>query len=138
VLSLSCSCVLSAPPPARWSSLVLHAALWLLITSLSLSWQVLHSALPPLLVLDYSSLLMCFIFVGGGIQSARGLCWFIFLGAWVGELCMVPGAHLLLLPIHAQAGLEPVVAERNGTNFSQCSMAWGGFPWVRGSEFDSD
>jgi hypothetical protein len=39
-----------------------------------------------------------------------------------------------------QAGLElaaavAVVAGRNGTNFSQCSIMCGGFPWARGSGF---
>jgi hypothetical protein len=48
------------------------------------------------------------------------------------------GTHLFVLSIDAQAGLEPegvaaVVAVGNGTKFSQCNMAWGGFPWVRGS-----
>jgi hypothetical protein len=47
---------------------------------------------------------------------------------------MVRGARLLILSIDMQAGLEPAaVAGRNGTNFSQCSVAWGGFPWASGS-----
>jgi hypothetical protein len=37
---------------------------------------------------------------------------------------MVPGAHMFVLLIDVQAGLEPeAVAGRNGTNFSQCSVA---------------
>jgi hypothetical protein len=47
---------------------------------------------------------------------------------------MVHGAHLFFLSIDAQADLEPaaeVVTARNGTKFSQCSVAWGGFPWAR-------
>jgi hypothetical protein len=46
---------------------------------------------------------------------------------------MVCDAYLFILPIAAQAGLEVVVAGRNGAIFSQCSTAWGGFPWARGS-----
>jgi hypothetical protein len=54
---------------------------------------------------------------------------------WVGELCVVCDAHLFILPIHEQADLEPApnVAGRNGINFSQCSLSWGGFPQARGS-----
>jgi hypothetical protein len=54
---------------------------------------------------------------------------------------MVCGAHLFILPIDMQAGLEPVAAGRNSTNFSQCSALWGSYPWARGSEcgrVDSD
>jgi hypothetical protein len=54
---------------------------------------------------------------------------------------VVRDSHLFILPIHAWAGLEPVAVGRNGTKFSQCSTAWGGFPWARGQdiiEFDSD
>jgi hypothetical protein len=47
---------------------------------------------------------------------------------------MVHGAYLFILSIDAQAGLEPVaMAKRNGANFSQCNVAWGDFPWARGS-----
>jgi hypothetical protein len=56
---------------------------------------------------------------------------------------MVHGAHLFVLSIDMQAGLEPVMVAavvRNGAKFSQCNMAWGYFSWVRGSgcqKFDS-
>jgi hypothetical protein len=46
---------------------------------------------------------------------------------------VVLDAHMFILPIHAQVGLEPVAAGRNGSNFSQYSTAWEGFPWARGS-----
>jgi hypothetical protein len=47
---------------------------------------------------------------------------------------MVCGAHLFVLPIDAQAGLEQKeAAGRNGTNFSQCRTEWGGFPQAMGS-----
>jgi hypothetical protein len=53
-------------------------------------------------------------------------------------------AHLFVLSIDAQAGLELVAvvaaAVRNGSQFSQCNVAWGGFPQARGSgcqKFDS-
>jgi hypothetical protein len=42
------------------------------------------------------------------------------------------GAHLFILPIDTQEDLE-LVAGRNGIYFSQCSVAWGGFPQSRGS-----
>jgi hypothetical protein len=49
----------------------------------------------------------------------------------------VCGTHLFVLSIDAQAGLESVVvvavSARNGTKFSQCSMACRGFPWAKGS-----
>jgi hypothetical protein len=72
---------------------------------------------------------MCFSFVGGGgVQSVQGLMnWFMFPG----ESHMVHDAHLFILPVHMQAGLEPAAAGRNGANFSQRSVAWGGFPWAR-------
>jgi hypothetical protein len=60
-----------------------------------------------MLVLDYSLLLMVVSFAGaGGIQSAQGLHWIIFLGwdgmgVWVGEPCMLCDAHLFLLQCHA-------------------------------------
>jgi hypothetical protein len=44
---------------------------------------------------------------------------------------MVHGAHLFILSIDAQAGLA--VVGRNGTKFSQYSMAWGSFPLAKGS-----
>jgi hypothetical protein len=43
---------------------------------------------------------------------------------------VVCGAHLFVLSIDAQAGLEPVVVAvatavaRNGIKFSQCNMVW--------------
>jgi hypothetical protein len=51
---------------------------------------------------------------------------------------MVLGAHLFVLLIDMQAGLEPVAvaveaAVRNDTKFSQYNVAWGGFPWAMGS-----
>jgi hypothetical protein len=48
---------------------------------------------------------------------------------WVGESCVIHGAHLFVLPIDAQAGLEPslAVAEKKGANFSQCSAAFIGY-----------
>jgi hypothetical protein len=71
-------------------------------------------------------------------QSAQGLCWFMFLEVDRGFPC---GAHLFVLSVDAQAGLEPeAVMARNGIKFSQCNVAWGGFPWARCSgcqKFDS-
>jgi hypothetical protein len=56
---------------------------------------------------------------------------------------MVHGAHLFVLSNGRQAGLEPEAAAavvavaaavvRNGSKFSQCNIAWGGFPWDTGS-----
>jgi hypothetical protein len=47
---------------------------------------------------------------------------------------MLHSAQLLILSIDVQEGLEPaVVLRRNGAHFSQCNMAWGGFPCARGS-----
>jgi hypothetical protein len=49
---------------------------------------------------------------------------------------VVHGAHLFVLSVDAQSGLEPVAAAvvaavvKNGTKFSQCNMAWEGFPWA--------
>jgi hypothetical protein len=43
---------------------------------------------------------------------------------------MMYNAHLFILSVDVQEGLE-AVAGRNGANFSQCNMVWGGFPWVR-------
>jgi hypothetical protein len=54
---------------------------------------------------------------------------------------VVPDAHLFLLPIHTQAGLEPAVVGRNGTNFSQCSRCREAFHRLRVqdvTEFDYD
>jgi hypothetical protein len=45
---------------------------------------------------------------------------------------MVCGAHLFVLPIDAQAGLELAVAWKNGANSSQCSAMWGGVTQTRG------
>jgi hypothetical protein len=73
-------------------------------------------------------------------QTALGLYWFMFLGV-DRVVCTMCCTHLLVLSIDAQAGLEPVVVVlaaavgRNGANFSQCSLAWGGFPWTRSSEY---
>jgi hypothetical protein len=50
---------------------------------------------------------------------------------------------LFVLSNGLQAGLEPemavevvmvavAAAVRNGSKFSQCNVAWGGFPWARG------
>jgi hypothetical protein len=57
---------------------------------------------------------------------------------------VVCGAHLFVLSVDVQAGLELVAvaaaAARNGAKFSQCNVAWGGFPWARDSgcqKFDS-
>jgi hypothetical protein len=46
---------------------------------------------------------------------------------------MVHGAHLFVLSIDAQTDFELVVVVRNGTKFSQCKVAWGGFPQARSS-----
>jgi hypothetical protein len=46
---------------------------------------------------------------------------------------VVCGAHLFALSNHVQAGLELPGVARNGTKFSQCNMAWGGFLQVRDS-----
>jgi hypothetical protein len=51
-----------------------------------------------------------------------------------GKSHVVCGAHLSVLPIDMQAGLEGA-AGRNGANFSQYSVAWGGFPQARGSGY---
>jgi hypothetical protein len=50
------------------------------------------------------------------------------------------GVHLFVLSNNEHAGLEPEAAvvvavaavARNGSKFSQCNVAWGGFPWARG------
>jgi hypothetical protein len=96
--------------------------------------QVQYSIPSLLPVLDYSSLFMCFSFVGGwggfSLSGSRtclcsqGVVRGVTRGAWCSPVC---------LPIHMQAGLVPVVAGRNVTNFSQCSMVWRGFPQARGS-----
>jgi hypothetical protein len=73
---------------------------------------------------DYS-LLFVIQFCWEGDQSAQGLCWFCSLG-WLGELCMVHGAHLFVLSNDKQAGLElvavlaavAVAAVKNGSKFS--------------------
>jgi hypothetical protein len=52
---------------------------------------------------------------------------------------VVCGAHLFVLSIDEQASLELAVPAvmaavvSNGTKFSQYNVAWGGFPWARGS-----
>jgi hypothetical protein len=56
---------------------------------------------------------------------------------------VVCGTYLFVLSSDAQAGLEPevvavlvmavVAAVRNGSKFSQCNVAWRGFPWAKGS-----
>jgi hypothetical protein len=46
---------------------------------------------------------------------------------WIGDSCVVNGAHLFVLSVDMQAGLEQAAA-RNGAKFSQCNVAWGGFP----------
>jgi hypothetical protein len=49
---------------------------------------------------------------------------------------VVHGAQLFVLSIGAQAGLELVMVSavvRNGAKFSQCNVAWGGFPGAGGS-----
>jgi hypothetical protein len=61
-----------------------------------------------------------------GDQFAQGLHWFMF-PAWLGDSHVVHGAHLFILSIDMQADLEPAaVVVRNGTKFSQCSMAGAG------------
>jgi hypothetical protein len=74
---------------------------------------------------------MFFSFVGG-FRLPRGCTGLCFQGV-VGESHVVCDAHLFILPIHAQAGLKPVVVGRNGANFSQCSIVWGSFPLAKGS-----
>jgi hypothetical protein len=83
------------------------------------SFQILPQ--PPLLVLDYSLLFLCLIFVWE-FQSAQGMHWLMFPG--VGREVM-HGAWCspVHLPNHTQACLESVVAGRNGVNFSQHSVA---------------
>jgi hypothetical protein len=45
---------------------------------------------------------------------------------------VVHGAYLFVPSIDAQASLEPAaVVEKNGANFSQSNLAWGGFPRAR-------
>jgi hypothetical protein len=47
---------------------------------------------------------------------------------------MVHGAHLFILLIEVQEGLEQVaVVGRDGANFVQCSTVRGGFPQAKGS-----
>jgi hypothetical protein len=74
------------------------------------------------------SLLFVILFCWGRDQSAQGLCWFMFL-EWLGEFCMVCGAHLFVLSNDTQAGLKPEVAvvvaaaaARNDYKFSQCNV----------------
>jgi hypothetical protein len=58
---------------------------------------------------------------------------------WLGEFCMMLGAHLFGLLNVSQAGLEPVAVVPLHL-FSQCNVAWLSFPQVRGSgcqSFDS-
>jgi hypothetical protein len=89
---------------------------------------------PPLSMFDYSLLFVIQFCWVGGINQPRG-CTGLCTRGPMGESCVVCGAHLFVLSIDMQAGLEPaamsLVAARNGTKFSQCSMMWGGFPWAR-------
>jgi hypothetical protein len=79
-------------------------------------------------MLDYSLLFLFSVLLGGG-----PVCPGIVPTGWVGVSQVVRDAHLFILPIHMQAGLKLVAVGRNGTNFSQCSVAWGGFPQAMGS-----
>jgi hypothetical protein len=69
----------------------------------------------PLSVLNYSSLI--FSFLGEVISLPRG-CASLCSWGWIGESNMVCGAHLFVLSIEMQAGLEPPAVGRNGANFS--------------------
>jgi hypothetical protein len=40
---------------------------------------------------------------------------------------VVCGAHLFVLSIDVQAGLELAEVAKNGAKFSQCNIVWGGF-----------
>jgi hypothetical protein len=97
-------------------------------------------------VQHFTSLLCClcfitvhylfFSFVGLGTSQPRG-CTSLCSWGWIGDSYMVCGANLFVLSIDMQAGLEAAegvaAAVRNGTKFSQCKVAWGGVPGVRGS-----
>jgi hypothetical protein len=73
-------------------------------------------------------LCLIFSFVAGRISLPRG-CIGLCSQGLEEESHVVHGAHLFIVAIDMKAGLEKVaVAERNGANFSLCSMAWGGFP----------
>jgi hypothetical protein len=83
-------------------------------------------------VFDYSSLFVIQFCWVGGVSLPRG-CADLGSQGWIGDACEVHGAHLFVLSIDVPTGLEVVAAVRNGTNFSQCNMAWGRFPQARGS-----
>jgi hypothetical protein len=51
-------------------------------------------------MLDYNLLFMLFIFIEG-VQCAQGLIWIMFLGRWIGELCVVLVADVLGLQVYA-------------------------------------
>jgi hypothetical protein len=86
---------------------------------------------PLLSVFVYSSLFVFQFCLGGSVCTRASLVYVPGVDMGVPVLC---GSHLFILSVDVQAGLElVVVAGRNGTNFSQFSVLWGGFPWARGS-----
>jgi hypothetical protein len=67
----------------------------------------------------------------GQISLPRGYAGLCSWG-WTGDSHVVHGAYLFVPSIDAQASLEPAaVVEKNGANFSQSNLAWGGFPRAR-------
>jgi hypothetical protein len=72
-------------------------------------------------------------FCWGGFSLPRGCTGLCFQG--VGrEVMHGSWCSPVNLPNHSQAVLESVVAGRNGANFSQHSVVWGGFPQTKASE----
>jgi hypothetical protein len=94
--------------------------------------QVQHSTQPLCCLCLITVRCLFSSFVGGRVSLHRG-CAGLYSWGWLGDSHMVPGAHMFVLSIDVQAGLEPVAAVRNGAKFSQCSVAWGCFPQARDS-----
>jgi hypothetical protein len=82
-------------------------------------------------MLDYSSLFFIQFFLGG--VNLPSDCAGLSQG-WLGEFCVMSGAHLFVLSNILQAGLElaavvvVVVVAVASTKFSQCNQLWGSFP----------
>jgi hypothetical protein len=93
-----------------------HWVYLLALPSLSSAVSAFH-LIPPLSMFDYSSLLLSFVV--GEISLSRGCAGLCSLG-WIWGSHVVCGAYLFVLSIDVQA--------RNGAKFSQCNVAWGGFP----------
>jgi hypothetical protein len=76
-------------------------------------------------VIEYSLLfvIQLFFFLGGGLSLPKG-CASLSQG-WLGEFCVMRGAHLFGLSNVLQAGLEPAVAAEVAVaalKFSQCNV----------------